>query len=168
MHTTLILNQLQYKQWADGRTIAAVEQIDAHRFPSELAFARQQLNHMLRVEEVFRARLQGTEEPHTESNSELLPTTAELSERLSESNRWLKIYFGAMPDVALREKMHFSFLDGKRGTMARVEVLFHLINHGTYHRGAIGRALDIAGGLRPADTYTVYIHAAEPQRRNES
>jgi uncharacterized damage-inducible protein DinB len=59
----------------------------------------------------------------------------------------------------------FRFLDGQRGAMTREEVLSHLVNHGTYHRGAIGRAFDLAGGLRPADTYTVFIHAVEPGRR---
>lgn len=168
MPTTLILHQLRYKEWADNRTIQAVEQIDANRFPSELAFARQQLNHLVRVEEVFRARLQGTIEPHTETNSELLPCFVELKLRLAESNSWLKAYFDSIPEASLNEDIHFSFLDGKRGTMSRAEILFHLINHGTYHRGAIGRVLDVAGGLRPADTYTVYIHAAEPARRNPS
>lgn len=51
--------------------------------------------------------------------------------------------------------------------MTRQEILFHIVNHGTYHRGAIGHALDLAGAPRPADTYTVFIHAAQPQRRDQ-
>ena len=46
--------------------------------------------------------------------------------------------------------------------MTRQEILFHIVNHGTYHRGAIGHALDLAGAPRPADTYTLYIHSAQP------
>ena len=49
--------------------------------------------------------------------------------------------------------------------LTREEIIYHLINHGTYHRGAIGHALDLAAAPRPADTYTVFIHAAEPERR---
>ena len=49
--------------------------------------------------------------------------------------------------------------------MTRLEILFHIINHGTYHRGAIGHALDLAEVPHPADTYTVFIHAAQPERR---
>jgi len=49
--------------------------------------------------------------------------------------------------------------------MTRLEILFHIINHGTYHRGAIGHALDLAQVSHPADTYTVFIHATEPERR---
>lgn len=51
--------------------------------------------------------------------------------------------------------------------MIREEVLFHLANHSAYHRGAIGRALELAGDIRPADTFSVFIHAMEPGRRGE-
>ncbi|WP_199055189.1 DinB family protein [Aquitalea sp. ASV15] len=165
MPLTLILNQLRYKQWADQRTLAAIAQIDAQAFPAELAFARQQLNHMVRVEEVFRARLAGTAEPHCTTNSDIVPTLAELEQRLSAANGWLQPYTAALPAEQLGEIIRFRFLDGKAGSMTRAEILFHLVNHGSYHRGAIGRALDMAGGLRPADTYTVFIHATEPARR---
>lgn len=91
-----------------------------------------------------------------------------LSKRLSEPNDWLQSYVKLRPSEKLVEKIHFRLLDGKGGTMTREEVLFHPVNHGTYHRGAIGRALDLAGGLRPADTYTVFIHATEPGRKGKS
>jgi uncharacterized damage-inducible protein DinB len=165
MHQEQILNQLRYKQWADGRTLEAMNLVDSERFASEIAFARQQLNHMVRVEEVFRARLLGNTEPHSSSNSEVVPMLEQLSKRLGESNDWLQAYAESTPPEKLNEKIHFRFLDGKGGTMTPEEVLFHLVNHGTYHRGAIGRALDLAGGLRPADTYTVFVHAVEPGRR---
>lgn len=168
MHLTQILNQLRYKQWADRRTLDAVALIDSERFPSEIAFACQQLNHMVRVEEVFRARLLGDTEPHLTSNSEIVPVLEELSKRLLDSNDWLQTYAKSIPFEKLVEKIRFYFLDGKSGMMTREEVLFHLVNHGTYHRGAIGRALDCAGGLRPADTYTVFVHAMEPGRRGRS
>ncbi|RMC99613.1 damage-inducible protein DinB [Aquitalea palustris] len=165
MPVTQILNQLRYKQWADQRTLAAIALIDAQAFPVERAFALQQLNHMVRVEEVFRARLAGTPEPHSSTNSEIVPTLEELDKRLADSNNWLQPYTEALSPAKLGEIIHFRFLDGKTGSLTRTEILFHLVNHGSYHRGAIGRALDMAGGLRPADTYTVFIHAAEPARR---
>ena len=165
MNLAQILNQLRYKQWADSRTLEATALIDSERFPSEIEFARQQLNHMVRVEEVFRARLLGNKEPHSSSNSEVVPMLEQLSKRILESNDWLRTYAESIPPEKMVEKIHFHFLDGKGGTMTREEVLFHLVNHGTYHRGAIGRALDLAGGLRPADTYTVFVHAMEPGRR---
>jgi uncharacterized damage-inducible protein DinB len=68
----------------------------------------------------------------------------------------------------LQGSVRFTFTDGKPGLLSREEVIFHLVNHGSYHRGAIGHALDLANASRPADTFTVFIHSAEPHRRGEA
>lgn len=161
----MLIETFKYKQWADRRTLDAVAAIDASRNSSSLAFARQQLNHMVRVEELFRARLLGESAPHDSTNTEVVPALDELDRRLSASNRWLAGYVESLAADQLAEVLHFQFVDGKRGSMSRQEILFHLVNHGTYHRGAIGHALDLAGAARPADTYTMFIHADEPGRR---
>jgi uncharacterized damage-inducible protein DinB len=163
----LLHDSLRYKCWADRRTLDAVAQIDEHRFPAAMAFARQQLNHMVRVEELFRARLLGEREPHATTNSDTVPGLEELERRLSASNDWLQAYAQSLAPDQRTEPIHFHFVDGQRGTLSRGEVLFHLVNHGTYHRGAVGHALDLADAPRPADTYTVFIHAVEPGRREE-
>ena len=164
----MLLDALRYKAWADRRTLDAVAAIDRRQFPSALAFARQQLNHMVIVEELFRARLLALPEPHSGTNTEEVPELAEVDRRLIASNEWLRTYIVALPPEALGETIHFTFTDGKRGSLSREEILFHLINHGTYHRGAVGHALDLARAQRPADTFTVFIHSAEPGRRGET
>ena len=164
----LLDDALRYKHWADRRTLDAVARIDVRHFPSAMAFARQQLNHMVRVEELFRARLLGEKEPHSSTNSDAVPGLEELDLRLSASNDWLQAYAGSLDPGARARSIRFRFVDGLRGALSREEVLFHLVNHGTYHRGAIGHALDLAQAPRPADTYTVFIHSMEPGRREEA
>ena len=161
----LLSTPLKYKAWADGRTLEAVGQIDQHTYAAQFDFARQQLNHMVRVEELFRARLSGAAEPHDSTNTVQLPALSDLASRLNASNVWLQQYASGLAGSRLAEWIHFTFVDGKRGRLTREEAIYHLINHGTYHRGAIGHALDLAGAPRPADTFTVFVHAAEPQRR---
>lgn len=161
----LLPDALLYKAWADRRTLDAVALIDVHAFPAAMAFARQQLNHMVRVEELFKARLLATQDPHSSTNTEAIPELGELDRRLTTSNDWLQAYVRSLAPNLLTEEVSFTFVDGKRGKLSREEVFFHLINHGTYHRGAIGHALDLAGAFRPADTYTVFIHSTEPHRR---
>ena len=161
----MLLDAYKYKQWADRRTLNAILCIDKLRFSSEAAFVCQQLNHMIIAEENFRARLLGLEEPHAASNTELVPAFDELSCRLDNSNAWLAHSVADLEPEQKNEMVFFQFVDGKRGSMTRKEILFHIINHGTYHRGAIGHALDLARVFRPADTYTVFIHSAQPYRR---
>jgi uncharacterized damage-inducible protein DinB len=156
---------LKYKSWADRRTLDAVAELDPETHPAQFDFARQQLNHVVRVEELFQARLNGTQEPHGSTNTSALPSLHELDARLTASNRWLQAYAQALPAEDWSQRIQFTFVDGLKGTLTREEVLYHLINHGTYHRGAVGHAIDLAGALRPADTYTVFVHATEPVRR---
>jgi uncharacterized damage-inducible protein DinB len=163
----MLSDLLRYEQWADRRTLDAVAAIDVHRFASAMAFARQQLNHMVRVEELFRARLLGWPDPHSTTNCDSVPELEELDRRLSMSNEWLRSYATSLDASGRAESIRFHFVDGKRGTLSREEVLFHLINHGTYHRGAIGHALNLAEAHRPPDTYAVFIHVVEPTRRDE-
>lgn len=164
----MLYDMFRYKQWADRRTLDAVAQIDDSLFPAAMAFARQQLNHMVRVEELFKARLLGEPPPHSSTNTDEVPSLEELDRRLSASNQWLDDYVKTLDNADRNHSLHFQFVDGQRGTMSREEILFHLVNHGTYHRGAIGHALDLAQAPRPADTYTVFIHSAEPSRREET
>ena len=121
---------------------------------------------MVIVEDNFKARLIGELEPHPLSNSETLPDLEELSIRLRQSDRWYLEYVRTLTKAEESEVIRFAFVDGNCGRMTRCEILFHILNHGTYHRGAIGRVLDEAGRLRPADSYTLYTHLIEPDRRN--
>jgi uncharacterized damage-inducible protein DinB len=165
MEMSLLLKALEYKGWADRRTLDAVGRLDPVLNAASLAFARQQLNHMVRVEENFRARLGARPGVHASNNTDVVPDLQELDQRLTASNAWLTAYGADLPSDQAQQRLSFTFVDGLRGAMTPAEILFHLINHGTYHRGAIGHALDLAQAQRPADTYTVFIHASEPQRR---
>lgn len=159
----------RYKVWADDRTLAALADFE-HKNPASpgLAFMRQQLNHMVIVEELFKARLLGERAPHPATNTEVVPDLHVLTQRLTASNAWATDYLTRLASTELCSPLSFVFADGQHGTMTRQEIFFHLINHGTYHRGAIGHALDLGGGKRPADTYSVFIHGAEPQRRQRA
>ncbi|MCL7714561.1 DinB family protein [Stenotrophomonas mori] len=161
----LCIDAFAYKRWAMQRTLAAVHAVDAQAFPASVAFARQQLNHIALVEALFRARLLDAPAPHAATNSAEVPALAVLAERLVDSDRWYAGYLAALTTAQWDAPVRFRFADGRDGCMTRGEILFHILNHATYHRGAIGHALDLAGVAHPADTYTVFVHETQPQRR---
>jgi uncharacterized damage-inducible protein DinB len=47
-------------------------------------------------------------------------------------------------------------------------MLGHVITHGSYHRGAVGRIMSQVSVPPPRDTLTVYLHRSEPQRRERA
>ena len=154
-----------YKSWSDRRALDAIALIDPRRFPAERAFALQQLNHMAIVEDLFRARLNGEPDPHPATNTATVPAYEELRERLLTSGQWYAEQIAALTPERAGEVIRFRFTDGRSGSLTREEMFFHILNHATYHRGSIARALDQAGVAHPADTYTVFVHATQPQRR---
>ena len=44
-------------------------------------------------------------------------------------------------------------------------MLIHVVTHGAYHRGAIGRILAQLSVAPPRDVFTGYLHQSEPSRR---
>ena len=161
----MLTQAFAYKCWSDLRALDAIAQIDAGRFPEEHAFALQQLNHMAIVEDLFRARLKGEMDPHPATNTQVVPGYDELRERLLTSGQWYVEQLAALTPEQGREVIRFRFTDGRSGSLTREEMFFHILNHATYHRGSIARALDQAGVAHPADTYTVFVLATQPERR---
>jgi len=146
-----------YKKWADERTVRAIYKVDANSYAKALAFLHQQLNHMTIVEDLFRARLLEAAEPHATTNTAELPELTELVDRKIESNDWYLRYIAQQSAADLEARVLFSFTAGNSGDMSRCEVLLHVLNHGTYHRGAISHALDLAGIAHPVDGYAKYL-----------
>lgn len=152
-----------YKKWADERTLKAIKNIDANAFPDLYAFALQQLNHMVIVEELFYSRMTNHIATHKSTNTLVIPELDVLENRLMCLAKWYTS--STLEHENEEECISFTFTDGKRGMMTRQEMLFHIINHGSYHRGNIAHALDLAMVPHPIDGYAIYIHEKEPGRR---
>lgn len=159
--SSVLVEAYRYKVWADGRTIDAIRCVNSENAPSSVQFLTQQLNHMTIVEEMFRARLSGEESPHAKTNTELLPDLSVLIERNALSNKWYASYCGGLSPQQLVEGIRFRFSDGAAAEMSRQEILFHVINHGTYHRGAISHALDLAGVPHPVDGFAAFANSTQ-------
>ncbi len=163
----MILEAINYKMWADERTLLSIDNIDQHSFPESYAFVLQQISHMVIVDEMFKSRLMKSPVPHESTYSEVVPEFSELKFRLIESGKWYRRY-ASKRDKKSGRTVSFTFADGKMGSMSVDEILFHVINHGSYHRGSIAHALDLATVPHPADGYGIYIHEKEPERRNKT
>lgn len=161
----MLVEKFSYKRWADLRTLEAIDCIDKTEYFKSFTFVVQQTNHLLIIEELFKARLLNEALPHENTNSVIVPEFSQLKQRLSVSYDWYLSFVSNLDEEGKQEKVSFIFADGKRGSMTVSEILFHVVNHGSYHRGAISHALDLAQVAHPVDGYAIYIHEKEPQRR---
>lgn len=161
----MLLAEYRYKCWADERTLLAASYIDEEAYPQQYAFICQQLNHMVMVEELFKARLLDSPLPHESTNSTLVPDLDEIAQRLSLSNQWYQMFVAEVAQDLAKSVLPITFADGQAGRMSVGEILFHIVNHGSYHRGSIAHALDLAGVAHPSDGYALFAHQLEPARR---
>jgi uncharacterized damage-inducible protein DinB len=94
-----------------------------------------------------------------------LPTLDALQTAMTETDNWYEQYVANVSEAALNETLAFTFTDGDAGQMTRLEILMHVITHGSYHRGNVGQILKSLAINPPRDLYTKFLHLHEPERR---
>ncbi|PNH93826.1 DinB family protein [Vibrio diazotrophicus] len=155
----------QYKQWANTELLALGEQ-QFDRLPQDDAiFFIRILNHTTVVDSLFISRILGEPEKYSADNTVETPTIAELRQTMEQNDSWLVNYAQSLTPEELERSIVFKFVDGDLGTLTVEEILLHLLTHGSNHRGMASRTLAANGLERPKDTFTRYLHQAEPSRR---
>lgn len=157
--------QFGYKAWANGEIIQALSRIDPDAHADTRRAAIRVLNHTYVVDRIFAAHLAGASHGYTATNTDETPELTDLAALIADSDRWYLDYVASVVPSQLEERVAFQFTDGDMGEMTRVEMLFHVLAHGAYHRGNIGMLLSEGGVSRPKDTFARYLHVAQPERR---
>lgn len=155
-----------YMAWADEVMLANARQLPK----AELVAPRKALfrtisgtfDHILVVEEIFRAHLEGRSHPHrSRHRSEPLPFH-EVAERLSAMDNHYVGLVRSWTEAELAQVIDFEFVGGGRGSMTREDILLHLANHATYHRGFVSTLLFELGIESRSSDLTVFLRDAWP------
>jgi uncharacterized damage-inducible protein DinB len=150
-----------YKAWANDITFSAVASL-----PSGEATKQRQtrfgnmvhtLNHVYVIDDVFRSHLLGTSHGYTARNTQAEPTLADLWKAQVEMDGWYIEYAAKTSNEVLAENVDFQFVDGGRGIMSRTQIILHVVNHGTYHRGFVGDLMYQVPATSPANDLTVFL-----------
>lgn len=161
----LLSSLLQHNAWANHELLVELQHVDPATHPAQVHAALRILNHIYVVERIFVANLQGIPHSYSATNTAETPTLAALREAFEETDRWYLDYAAGLSAEQLAERLHLHFVDGDNGCMSREEMLAHIVTHGGYHRGAVGRIMAQLGLAPPRDIYTRFLHQAQPQRR---
>jgi uncharacterized damage-inducible protein DinB len=153
----------RYRTWADDRTLSAVAALP----PGEAARERSTpfksiigtLNHIYVVDLIWQAHLEGREHGFTARNVLLFPELGALTEAQRKANETLGGWVSAQTDASLRTPVAFRLVSGKEGTMTRAEILLHIVNHATYHRGFVSDLFYQIPVKPPATDWNVFLGA---------
>jgi len=162
---SLLRSLFIYQAWANGELLEKLDRLDADAHANERHAAIRLLNHNLVVSKIFAAHLSGMHHCYVSDNTEDTPSLDALRDDVEAMDRWYRDYLDAVAPQLLSEPVPFVFTDGDKAMMSRQEMLTHVVIHGGYHRGEIGRILAQISVAPPWDTFAVHLHQAEPSRR---
>jgi uncharacterized damage-inducible protein DinB len=138
-----------YDRWATERTFQAASELDdealsrdlGSSFPSVLAT----LAHMVAAEWVWLSRWRG-------SNPTGQPTHWDVSSLSAVRDRWrevegdLSAFLAGLDEAALERPLTYRTFAGDTFTQPLSQMLRHVVNHSTYHRGQVTTMIRQLGG----------------------
>jgi uncharacterized damage-inducible protein DinB len=131
----------RYNAWADKLIFEAVAKLPEGEAtkPRRSLFKNivHTLNHNYVIDSIFRAHLEGRDHGFSARNTEEYPPLDELWQAQEAVDNWYIAWSERMTDAELDEKVMFTFVGGGQGVMTRAEMLLHVVNHTTYHRGFV-------------------------------
>ncbi len=160
MQTTPLMAKLfQYKAWANNDLFNLLKTLPIGERASELHDATRILNHVYVVDQIFTANLQRKPHNFKAVNTTETPSITDLQAAVEVADQWFISYVNSLSETDFDENIDFIFVDGSPGQMSRAEMLLHVVTHGNYHRGAVGRILAQIPVTPPRDTLTVFLHS---------
>ncbi|HWF00633.1 MAG TPA: DinB family protein [Caulobacteraceae bacterium] len=154
----MLIVLFEHKAWCNARLVEALRAAPPEADRKTLAIALYTFDHTARVDQIFRARLEGDEPAVDAIVADRRPQLDVLAAEMAETDAWYLDYVRSASPEALQSAESFTFIsDGEPGCMTRAQMLAHVIAHGASHRGAIGQMLDSIGVRGAPDMVTTSI-----------
>jgi len=161
---------LSYNAWANSRLLQAARSLPPHLLHQDLATSHTSvwgtLIHMAWGEWLWLGRWPGAQPPHSSpANSQ---TPAELEARWAEITRQQLGLIERLDEVDFDRLISYDNPPGTTWTYALGDMVRHVVNHSTYHRGQLASLLRQLGSTPPATDYLVFFdegarhHPGEP------
>ena len=156
-----LLKLMRYSAWANALLCRSLSTLDedllARPRPGRPAGVLGVLGHIYVVAQIWKGHLTDQAHGFTSRNLETTPPLADLRDKQSTLDRWYIEFAADLSPSRSCVPIDFRFVDGGAGRMTAEEMLLHVANHGTYHRGYIADMLYEAGLKPPTMDLPVFI-----------
>lgn len=154
---------MRYNAWANVLTFDAVAALPPEEATKErksvFRSMAHTLNHCYVVGLIWQAHLEGREHGFTARNTPDHPPLDELRRKQVDLDEWF-VSYASRPEEVLNETVRFTLVGGNRGEMTRGEILLHIVNHNTYHRGYVADMFYQVPARPPTTDLPVYLREA--------
>lgn len=150
-----------YNQWANEKLYAMAKSLpDADYRKGVGAYfgsLHGTLNHLLTADRIWLRRLTGTGDHPDVLDAVLYEDLGELHEARRVEDRRLADFVAARDDAAFAEIWEYRTLSGQAHRQPLYQVLGHIFNHQTHHRGQAHTILTILGLAEPEPLDLLYM-----------
>jgi uncharacterized damage-inducible protein DinB len=157
---------MRYTAWADARlydTLQAAQSVIIHEpRPGRPAGLISTLTHIYVVDRIWRGHLEGQAHGFTTRNIDRSPPLDELRQVQMAEDQWYVSFVDLQSEETLSQIVDFKFVDGGPGSLSRGDMLLHVVNHKTYHRGYVADMLYESGLKPPTMDLPVFLRDARP------
>ncbi len=163
MFSAQMLRQLyEYNYWARDRQLEVCRKLSDEQFTravgGSFASLRDTLAHVAWAEWIWCERWNGRS-PRTASNPGQFANLGALEEYWRGVEREVRAFVSSISDAKLAQPLTYTNLAGVQWTYPLGDAMFHLMNHGTYHRGQVTMLLRQLGAKPVEVDYLVMSDA---------
>ena len=157
---------IEYNRWANQRMCRAAAALTPAEFVHELggSFGSVQatLVHMLCAEWIWLERWEGRS-PKERFDPQQFKTDREIGTRWDDVYRRQKAFVAGLTADSLTGRIRYENLRGETWEYSRADMIHHVVNHSSYHRGQVVAELRQLDRIPPATDFLIYVDEGSPE-----
>lgn len=153
----------RYNAWANKAIFEAVAALPAGEADKERPTLFRNmintLNHIHVVDLIWRAHIERRAHGIAALNTVLYTDLNELWRAQQAIDAWFIAWGDTLSETDADETVHFTLIGGRQGEMRRREIVMHLVNHTSYHRGFVADMFGQIPARPPLTDLPVFLTA---------
>ena len=155
---------LEYHYWARDRLLAALDPLTPDQFNRDLGSSfksvRETVVHTYAAEWAWYSRWQG-QSPTALMTSDAFPDVAALRRAWTEQEQKTRAFLEDVGEGGLARVFEYKLLSGQPGATPLWQMLQHVVNHASYHRGQVTTMLRQLGAEPPKSMDMIAFYRAK-------
>jgi len=131
---------VDYHYWARDRMLDAVEPLTSEQYSKDLGSSfksvRETVVHIYAAEWAWYSRWTGSS-PSALLNADAFPDVAPIRRVWAENERNVRLFVASVGEAGIARVIPYQLLSGAAGASPFWQMLQHVVNHASYHRGQV-------------------------------
>ena len=152
---------LDYHYWARDRLLAALEPLPPEQFNRDLGSSfksiRETVVHTYAAEWAWHSRWHG-QSPTVLMTSDAFPDVAAIRNAWTDHEKKMRAFLEGLGEDGVTRVIEYKLLSGQPGSSPIWQMLQHVVNHASYHRGQVTTMLRQLGAQPPKAMDMIAFH----------